>query len=482
MPQTHHPVVATTCGAVQGRWRRLGASRSAAFLGVPFAEAPVGDLRFAAPRRRTPWDGVRDAGRYGPTAQLEQLVGVTTIPEPSTPGDDVLNLNVFTPAPGDRSARLPVLVWIHGGGFMAGCQNSSWYDGSTFNRDGVVTVSVGYRLGAEGFLRLPDAPDNRAALDWVAALTWVQENIAEFGGDPARVTVAGQSAGGGAALALLAMPAAQALFSRTMSISGALRIASLAEAEHAAGRFAEAVGRPATAADLASLSRARLHDAAKAVSVGPGGVPTISLTPYTDGDTFPTDVLDAVRRGLGGDKPLLLGATAHEFAMAGAGVPDDLSDDALVASLVDLGLDPQDAAGAVTERTGSPGALVGQAVTDVTFRRPALEVARTRAAAESAPTWLYEFTWPSSAPSTAGLSFHCLDLPFWWDRLDGERAVDATGPGAPQDLAATMHGAMVAFVAGAGPGWPAFDLDTGAGRVLGAPAPRPFARVLGIGS
>lgn len=476
---TDHPVVVTTSGAVRGRWRESGGARSAAFLGVPFAEPPVGDLRFAAPQRRTPWDGVRDAAEYGPTAQPEQLVAVTTIPEPSTPGDDVLNLNVFTPAPGDRSAQLPALVWIHGGGFMAGCQNSSWYDGSTFNRDGIVTVSIGYRLGAEGFLRLPGSPDNRAALDWVAALTWVQENIAEFGGDPSRVTIAGQSAGGGAVLALLTMPAAQALFSRAMSISGALRIAPLAEAAHTTRRFAEAVGRPATPASLAHLSRAQLHDAVKAVSVGPGGIPTIVLAPYADGDTFPTDVLDAVRRGLGGEKPLLLGTTAHEFAMAGAGVADDLPDAALVAALTGIGLDPQDAATAAAERTGSPGALVGQAVTDVTFRRPALEVAEARAAAGAAPTWLYEFAWPSAAPGTDGLSFHCLDLPFWWDRLDGERVVDATGPGAPQELATAMHDAMTGFVTGGSPGWPAFDLATRAGRVLGSPATRPFAHVLG---
>ncbi len=480
MPAADQPVVITTSGAVRGRWRDLAGARSAAFLGVPFAEPPVGALRFAAPQRRAPWDGVREAAEYGPTAQVEPLVAVTTIPEPSTPGDDVLNLTVFTPAPGDRSARLPVLVWIHGGGFMAGCQNSSWYDGATFNHDGVVTVSIGYRLGAEAFLRLAGAPDNRGALDWVAGLTWVQENIEAFGGDPSRVTIAGQSAGGGAVLALLALPGAQGLFSRAMSISGALRIAPLAEAEEVATRFTALTGVPADAQSAARLDHRAMYAAVKELSTGPGGMPQIVLAPYADGDVFPGGVLDAIGRGVGGDTALLLGATADEFAMARAGVPSDLPDAALVTTLVGIGLDPDAAAAAVAEHTGTPGVLVGQAVTDLTFRRTAVEVAKARAAAGAAPTWLYEFTWPSAATATAGLAFHCLDLPFWWDRLDGERVTEATGPGAPQELATAMHRAMARFVTGDTPGWPAFDLANRAGRVFGTSAARPFEHVLGL--
>jgi para-nitrobenzyl esterase len=143
------------------------------------------------------WSGVRDALRYGPTPQRKALAEVTTIPEPSIPGDDILNLNVFTPRP--RAANgpeklLPVLVYIHGGGYVAGSPASPWYNGVAFNRDGVVTVSVSYRLGFDGFGWLPDAPPNRGILDWILALEWVRDNIGQFGGDPARVTIAGQSA------------------------------------------------------------------------------------------------------------------------------------------------------------------------------------------------------------------------------------------------------------------------------------------------
>ncbi|WP_431797054.1 carboxylesterase family protein [Microbacterium kunmingense] len=207
------PVITLSCGAVRGRWRGEPGDpgASAAFLGIPFAEPPVGERRFAAPVPVPPWDGVRDATAYGATAQRGDT-GITLIPEPSVEGDSTLNVNVFTPRPGDTDAALPVLVYIHGGGFTSGSPASPWYDGRAFNRDGVVTVSISYRLGFDGFGEIPDAPTNRGVRDWLAALEWVQRHIRDFGGDPTRVTIAGQSAGGAAVLTLLGMPAAQHLF------------------------------------------------------------------------------------------------------------------------------------------------------------------------------------------------------------------------------------------------------------------------------
>jgi para-nitrobenzyl esterase len=206
-PTGKHVAVETKTGALRGFWR----THSAAFLGIPLAEPPCGDLRFLAPVPVTSWRGVRDALQYGPTPQRKALAEVTTIPEPSIPGDDTLSLNVFTPRP--RAANgleepLPVLVYIHGGGYVAGSPASPWYDGVAFNRDGIVVVNLSYRLGFDGFGWLPDAPSNRGSLDWLLALEWVRDNIGQFGGDPARVTIAGQSAGGGAVITLLTMPRA----------------------------------------------------------------------------------------------------------------------------------------------------------------------------------------------------------------------------------------------------------------------------------
>jgi carboxylesterase type B len=199
--------VPTRLGPVRGEHRADGTLR---FLGIPYAQPPVGPLRFTAPVPPRPWTEPLEATAYGPTAQRRPHSANPTIPEPSIPGDAVLNLNVFTPS---IHGALPVLVWIHGGGFVAGSAASPWYDGASFNRDGVLLVSIGYRLGDEGFR------DNAAVLDWIAALEWVRDNIAAFGGDPNRVTVAGHSAGGTAVLTLLATPAADGLFHAAISAS-----------------------------------------------------------------------------------------------------------------------------------------------------------------------------------------------------------------------------------------------------------------------
>lgn len=225
-------------GRVRGLWRRA----SAAFLGIPFAAAPTGERRFLAPSPAQPWDGVRDATCYGPTPQRRSFTDTTTIPEQSISGDSTLNVNVFTPAPGDLRAKLPVLVWIHGGGYLAGSPASPWYDGRSFNRDGIITVTISYRLGFDGFGWIEDAPLNRAILDQISALEWVQENIGQFGGDPARVTIAGQSAGGGSVLTLLSAPAARNLFHGAISHSGTLSRMRPQGAREITSRMGAAVG------------------------------------------------------------------------------------------------------------------------------------------------------------------------------------------------------------------------------------------------
>ncbi len=163
---------------------------------------------------------------------------------------------MFTPSPAraEQGTGLPVLVWIHGGGYFAGSPASVWYDGRNFNRDDVVTVSISYRLGFDGFGWIEDAPSNRGVRDWLLALEWVQQNIAVFGGDPSRVTIAGQSAGGGAVLTLLGMEKAQHLFHGVYSISGALADVAATRAETFGRGLATAGGVEPTVAGFSSLS------------------------------------------------------------------------------------------------------------------------------------------------------------------------------------------------------------------------------------
>ncbi|MFI1814693.1 carboxylesterase/lipase family protein [Streptomyces sp. NPDC020422] len=452
------PLVTTTHGPVRGERRADGSCR---FLGIPYAQPPVGPLRFAAPVPPEPWTEPLDATAYGPTAQRRPFAEVTTIPEPSIPGDGVLNLNVFTPAP-DEDAALPVLVWIHGGGYVAGSAASPWYDGAAFNRDGVVLVSLGYRLGIEGFLHLDDAPDNRGVRDWIAALEWVRDNIARFGGDPAKVTIAGQSAGGGAVQTLLAVPSARELFRGAISVSGAVMRPDGPEVARTVSRlFTARTGLPATAEALRDLGDDELLDLQDRLGApGPdreGLPPMLSLVPFADGELIPEPVLDALTTGdAGAGVPLLLGFTAHEFNMVPT--PSAGPDEAplpLPLLLGGLGLDEAGAAAfARTYAETDPAGLFGQALTDATFRAPALAVADARAERDE-PTWLYQFDWTSPVN---GQSYHCLDLPYAFDLLDAEGVTAAAGDNPPQQLADAIHRAWVSFVTERNPGpeWPAY--------------------------
>ncbi|MGW4384181.1 carboxylesterase/lipase family protein [Kitasatospora sp. NPDC004531] len=430
-------VVPTRSGPVRGERRADGSAR---FLGIPYAQPPVGALRFAAPVPPEPWSEVRDATAYGPTAQRRPFAAVTTIPEPTIPGAGTLNLNVFTPA-ADPAAGLPVLVWIHGGGYVAGSAASPWYDGAAFNRDGVVLVTVGYRLGVEGFLHLPDAPDNRGVRDWVAALEWVRDNIAGFGGDPAKVTVAGQSAGGGAVQTLLAVPAARGLLRAAISASGAVLEP---DAPAVAAALAGLTGAVLTAEALRDASDERLLALQDALG---DGDPLLALAPCVDGESVTRPVAEAVAES---EVPLLLGFTAHEFAAPGSAAPGGPEVDALLAA---FGLDPERAA---RFRAENPRAGSGEVLTDGLFRAPALALAEARVAA-GRPTWLYQFEWTGTAPGRAGQAYHCTDLPFAFDALAAEGVEEALGARPPQALADAVHAAWVAFVRGLDPAWPPYQ-------------------------
>ncbi|NNH72247.1 carboxylesterase family protein [Nocardia uniformis] len=448
--------VTTTYGPVRGVRRTTGT----AFLDIPYAQPPVGELRFAAPAPPTPWRETRDCTAYGPTAQRKQLGEVTAIPEPSIPGDGILNLNVFTP---DPTAKLPVLVWIHGGGFVAGSAASPWYDGASFNRDGVVVVSVGYRLGVQGFLHVEGAPDNRAVLDWIAALRWVRDNIDRFGGDPDRVTVAGQSAGGGAVWALMAAPSAKGLFRAGISASGAVSQPNeRAEGIAVSQLFTERTGTPATVAALRDLSDDRilaLQDQLGAPGTSTESTPVLALAPFADGTLIPQSSTELLKSGAAMDIPLMLGFTRDEFNAMTRDQP--ATDATLTPAFAAMGLAPADVDAFRTAYPGdTPAQLIGQAQSDLLLRGPSYRVAEARAS-RGIPTWFYEFSWASTAPEFTGLSSHCLDIPFAFDLLQAQGVTTVAGENPPQSLADALHRTWVAFITDLDPGptWPRYTLD-----------------------
>lgn len=469
--------VDTTAGRVRGAWRGEPgeASASAAFLGIPFAEAPVGELRFAAPVPKAPWEGVRDALEFGATAQRGDP-GVTLIPEPSVPGESTLNVNVFTPSPAavDEGAGLPVLVWIHGGGFFAGSPASLWYDGGRFNRDGVVTVTISYRLGFDGFGWISDAPSNRGVRDWLLALQWVQENIASFGGDPSRVTIAGQSAGGGAVLTLLGMESAQHLFHGVYAISGALADVTPERAETFGRELAAAAGVEPTVAGFSSLSEDRILELQKkATELGPDSLQSmidegLGLGPAIDGELLTRSTKDSLAARVGADKPLVIGATDDEFTMAFAEAEKRLRWIPKSLMLKKLGmpkatLKPYLAANADVARKGT-ARIAGRFLTDQMFRTALIKIVALRG---DAPTWVYRFSWPSGV---FGFAEHCLDVPFFFDCLDSIAIEPLAGPNPPQRLADEVHGGAVAFITTGEPGWPRYTETERKTRVYDAPS------------
>lgn len=461
MTDQSRPVVHIQQGQVQGV-RRDG---SIMFLGIPFAEPPLGPLRFAAPLPHRAWTGILDASAYGPTPQRVPYAAETLIPEPSIPGESTLNVNVFTPQTGDiaDARKLPVLVFFHGGAYVAGSPASPWYDGAGFNRDEVVTVTVSYRLGFDGFGWISDAPHNRAVLDWLCALEWVADNISAFGGDPSRVTIAGQSAGGGAVLTLLSIPAAQHLFERVISLSGLTTNQSLAAAKEYGTRFAQLGSVDPTVASLGTLDELTvigLQDQMAAELAAGDPLEEIFamardglvLAPYVDGDLIPYSTIAAIRAGIGADKNVLLGSTDQEFNIMVSGEQALLNSQDPVLLLQRMGLSESAAGRYVQARPGLTATqTVGQTITDLLFRAPALAVAQARAASDPrSMTWLYRFGWPSP---TMGVACHCLDLPFFFDHIDAPESQKLLGPNPPESLARDLHSTAVTFVQGEPPLW-----------------------------
>jgi para-nitrobenzyl esterase len=423
-----------------------------------------------------PWTGVRDALEYGATAQRGDM-GPTLIPEPSIPGESTLNVNVFTPSPGDGDAQLPVLVYIHGGGFVAGSPASPWYDGAAFNRDGVVTVTISYRLGFDGFGHIPGAPSNRGVRDWLAALEWVRDNIAAFGGDPGRVTIAGQSAGGGAVLTLVGMPAAQHLFHAAWALSPALGDVAAERARTASAKLANLAGVAPTRGGFASVPEELLQSLQEKAASGDGAGPLAGVQailddglpwgPVIDGELLTQPTVASIRSGVGADKGLVVGATDDEFTMATDSAKNKLRLVPAGLALAKLGLarDGRRAylAANTAQRRKGTAAMIGRFVTDRVFRSGVVRVAEARADhGGPAPTWVYRFSWASPVRRWA---LHCLDVPFWFDCLDAPGVTEIAGDTPPRSLAAELHSAAAAFVRDGDPGWRAWS--SGQTRVFG---------------
>jgi para-nitrobenzyl esterase len=473
---------AATVRIAQGEVRGTADGEVFAFLGIPYAAAPFGERRMRPPGPAPSWAGVRDGASYGPTCPKGSYPApyVDLFPEVVIPGQECLNLNVWTPDPG--AAGLPVLVWIHGGSFMNGSGSVAEYRGAAFARDGVVCVTLNYRLGAEGFLYTGDQVANVGLLDQVAALRWVRDNIAAFGGDPGRVTVAGESAGAMSITTLLAMPLARGLFARAITQSGAAaHTLTPDEGRMVAGYLAEALGVAPDRAAIAALDPAAVTAAASAltedVQAGPDparfGRLVLSLLlfcPTVDGAVLPGDPLAALAAGASRDVPLLTGTNRDEalLFLVPTGAVGMIDEVMLAGAAAGYGASPETVAAYQAARPGaSPGEVMAALVTDWFFRVPAIRVAEARAAAGAAATWMYRFDWRSGAADGRLGACHGVEIPFAFDTIADPGLAARLGQDPPQSAADTTHAAWVRFATDGDPGWPAYDTRTRATALLG---------------
>ena len=462
---TKDVVVRTANGAVRG----LEIDGIARFRGIPYAAAPFGANRFRFPQPADAWDGTRDALVQTPGAPQplfpDDALGYYF--NPSVIGEDCLTVDVWTPDP--ATSGLPVMVWIHGGGFAVGTGSSRAHEGGTFARDGIVHVSLNYRLNIDGFTYLGEGTDNLGLRDMVAALEWVRDNIAAFGGDPDNVTIFGESGGAVGVMHLLAMPSARGLFIKAIAESGSPSVGtSVDEATTVTRSIARKLRIAPTREAFAALTVDQTVSKVMPIALDwfnmlKWGARSFTISPFRavyGTESLPEPVLDAAP---GSTVALLTGTNRNEAAgfvtIFGLDRGSRWPLSRLMLRLLKVDGPIRDAYRESRQIT-TLGRLVEASWTDWAFRMPTINLVERR----TAPTHLYEFRWQSpSLPAGIG-SEHALEIPFMRDDLDTIRGFGAQGAklvaGAPQELATRMHRAWVDFATTGDPGWETYDLES----------------------
>ena len=411
MTATADPVVRSKAGELRGAVE----NGVLVFRGVPYAAAPVGDLRFKPPQPVPAWQGVRDATKDGPIApqgrsRLAHVMGDFERPQ----SEDCLTLNIWTPAADTR--KRPVMVWIHGGAFSSGAGSVPWYSGERFAANGdIVAVSINYRLGALGFLCLEGVSDgNMGLLDQVAALRFVRDNIAAFGGDPDNVTVVGQSAGAASIAILMTMPQAAGLFRRAILQSTPFGRMSrtLEDSQRIGRRLLDVLGlKPGEADKLKSLPFATFVAAQGEVArlekkFADAQAP---FWPVIDGEVYPGEVMPALKAGAGTGIDTMIGTTREEMAAFYCIDQEVAKADAAAVEGVFASLFPSGHKAVYDEirrmrASHANAALLGDLMSDAMFRIGSLRMAEARAD-QGKPAYVYQFDWQSPA------GFEFLPLP-----------------------------------------------------------------------
>ena len=442
-------VVAVSSGELQGVTEN-GITR---YLGVPYAAAPVGNLRFALPQPHPGWSGVRDATQFGataPQARWADDVLNDVFPTVFVEGDEYLNVNVWTP---EGASGLPVMVWVHGGALSHGSIVLDSYDGTTFARDGVVYVSVSYRLGTEGFSVLDGADRNLGLADVIAALRWVKAEISAFGGDPENITAFGESGGSILVGNVLALPDVADICTRVILQSGLPRTETIEQGRAITVETAAVLGVEPTREAFAAFTPAELVRAQEEVTAQQspltGGA---HFTIVNDGLVVANDPSVRVTEGAATTIPVLLGTTTEEANLWVLTTPaKDMTAEQLDETLAKYRISEQTAAVYRANRPdASPAVLLSSILSDLLMRLGTNRLADARLA-NGATTHVFEFAWRSPIHNLGAA--HATELGFVFDRLQSDDYVRLTGAEAPQQVADDMHAAWIAFAKTGDPGW-----------------------------
>ena len=485
-------VVATSAGKVTGYIRK----DIFTFKGIPYGDSTEGANRFMPPAKPKPWTGLRSSRQHGPVAPQASRAGWANDEEAfmfswddGIQGEDCLRVNVWTPGINDNKKR-PVMVWLHGGGFAAGSgQELLSYDGENLARRGdVVVVTLNHRLNVLGYLNLSKYGDKYASsanvgmLDIVAALQWVHDNIGAFGGDPATVTIFGQSGGGAKVSVLMGMPAAKGLFHRAIVESGSMLKANTEERSQRLTDLvvAELGLTPSTIDQIQTLPYSQILHASTEVlrknNPRPaGGVPnfrrmgeTLGFSPVVDGTILPAHPFDPQASSISADVPMIVGTTLNEFVTAINHPEYESMTDAELEQKVHGMFGDKTPAIIAAFRQRTPSAKpfdLWSHIAASTVRENAIKQCNAKAALGKAPAYLYWFTWQTPILNGRPRAFHCSEIAFAFDNTDRCENMTGGGPDA-RALATKVSGAWIQFARTGNPNhpgiphWTEFAKDT----------------------